>query len=216
MSGEQEQPGRFVRVRTSQERRKALAQLADLRNSGQLQRAVVIAELKDGSIQVLGQEATPADTSVLVLEAARALVEVAERIPPDKMGPRGRPEPGVYAPPGAKPGQDPFAPFSPAGPGPYPGEPDGLVNKGWRSFAEAVVPRDAPPVQRVETRKAFYAGAQILLHSILGALSAGDQPTPEGAEAGSGEAAAEAMGAKLEGVARELELFAKAVGERRA
>lgn len=37
-----------------------------------------------------------------------------------------------------------------------------LIKDGWRSYAEHVLPADAPSVQTQETRRAFYAGAQHL------------------------------------------------------
>lgn len=34
-----------------------------------------------------------------------------------------------------------------------------LIENGWRTYAEHVVPKNAPPVQIQECRRAFYAGA---------------------------------------------------------
>lgn len=42
----------------------------------------------------------------------------------------------------------------------------GLIEKGWRSYRDQVVPNGAPPVQLQETRRAFFAGAKALL-SVL-------------------------------------------------
>jgi hypothetical protein len=33
------------------------------------------------------------------------------------------------------------------------------IDEKWRSFEAEVVPKNAPPVQRIEMRRAFYAGA---------------------------------------------------------
>ncbi len=52
-----------------------------------------------------------------------------------------------------------------------------LVAEQWDSFARTVVPKDAPAVQKQEMRRAFYAGAQCLLHSVMLALSADADPT---------------------------------------
>jgi hypothetical protein len=35
-----------------------------------------------------------------------------------------------------------------------------LMAEQWDSFARATLPRGAPPIQRQEMRRAFYAGAQ--------------------------------------------------------
>lgn len=41
--------------------------------------------------------------------------------------------------------------------GDHPGAP--TVRAGWQSYAEQILPADAPDVQRIETKRAFYAGA---------------------------------------------------------
>jgi hypothetical protein len=50
----------------------------------------------------------------------------------------------------------------------------------WNNYVARVMPRNAPPVQTQETRRAFYAGASSLLAIILIGLDAGpdDEPTP--------------------------------------
>ncbi len=52
-----------------------------------------------------------------------------------------------------------------------------LMAEQWDTFARLVVPRDAPAVQKQEMRRAFYAGGQSILHSIMLALSADADPT---------------------------------------
>lgn len=42
----------------------------------------------------------------------------------------------------------------------------GLVTLAWLQYEHRVLAPGAPPVQRIETRRAFYAGA----HALLGAL----------------------------------------------
>lgn len=37
------------------------------------------------------------------------------------------------------------------------------VQQQWAMFEKLVVPKDAPPVQRQETRRAFYAGVEAIL-----------------------------------------------------
>jgi hypothetical protein len=39
----------------------------------------------------------------------------------------------------------------------------GLIERGWRSYRDQVLPNGAPPIQLQETRRAFYAGAKALL-----------------------------------------------------
>lgn len=40
------------------------------------------------------------------------------------------------------------------------------VYEEWASFALAVIPADAPPVQRQEMRRAFYAGCWSMLQTV--------------------------------------------------
>lgn len=43
----------------------------------------------------------------------------------------------------------------------------------WAIFEKLVMPQDAPPVQRQEMRRAFYSGAQAMLHLQLLAIEPG-------------------------------------------
>lgn len=52
-----------------------------------------------------------------------------------------------------------------------------FVERMWRSYAEAVVPADAPPVQWQETRRAFYAGVKGLLTELMVGLDPDGEPT---------------------------------------
>jgi hypothetical protein len=45
------------------------------------------------------------------------------------------------------------------------------IQEAWESFERAVVPIDAPPIQRQEMRKAFYAGAVSMLNIVTGPLT---------------------------------------------
>jgi hypothetical protein len=47
----------------------------------------------------------------------------------------------------------------------------------WRSYAEQVLPDEAPTVQRVECRRAFYAGAVALWSIVNKHLSPDEEPT---------------------------------------
>lgn len=53
------------------------------------------------------------------------------------------------------------------------------IDDMWRSFEESVIPATAPPVQRQEMKKAFYAGASSILHMGLGVI--GDESVSENA-----------------------------------
>ena len=54
----------------------------------------------------------------------------------------------------------------------------------WDSFARAVLPEGCPAVQRQETRRAFYAGADALLHGVLQPIAAeGEEATAEDLDA---------------------------------
>lgn len=54
-----------------------------------------------------------------------------------------------------------------------------LVEMEWRQYAERVLPPDAPRVQMMETRRAYYAGAASLLNLIMRHASPGDEITAE-------------------------------------
>lgn len=54
-----------------------------------------------------------------------------------------------------------------------------ILETAWREYEAKIVPASAGPVQRVETRQAFYAGAQSLFSGITKGLSDGDEATPE-------------------------------------
>lgn len=62
--------GPRVRLRTATERRKALAQLQELRSQGKVGKALVIIERTDGDYEVLGQECTSVDLARMLAAAA--------------------------------------------------------------------------------------------------------------------------------------------------
>jgi len=49
----------------------------------------------------------------------------------------------------------------------------------WQDFEKRVLPADAGEVQRIETRRAFYAGAQALLCGLLNMFEPDHGPTEE-------------------------------------
>lgn len=66
--------GRRVRLRTAAtDKRKALEHYQDLRRSGRVSRAVVIAEDRNGDITVLGQMLKPSDIAELLLLASGSI-----------------------------------------------------------------------------------------------------------------------------------------------
>lgn len=62
----------------------------------------------------------------------------------------------------------------------------------WQSYADQVLPRDAPTIQRVECRRAFYAGAQAFLGLMTGPVA---------------DASEDAGVAMIEGYRQELAVF---------
>lgn len=48
----------------------------------------------------------------------------------------------------------------------------------WKSYEAEVLPRDAADVQRIECRRAFYAGAQALFGLVIRGLTPGPDSTP--------------------------------------
>lgn len=82
---------RGVRVRTAQARDKAITQLAELRASGQVRKAVVIAEMRDGTLQVLGQELRPDEMAPMLVDAAGGLAHVMGARDEPRLEPREAP-----------------------------------------------------------------------------------------------------------------------------
>ncbi len=78
-----------------------------------------------------------------------------------------------------------------------------LMAEQWDTFARMVLPPDCAPIPRQEMRRAFYAGGQGILHSVMLCLSSD-------ADATEGDLN---MMANLE---RELSDFAEAVKAARA
>jgi hypothetical protein len=78
-----------------------------------------------------------------------------------------------------------------------------LVGEQWDQFCRAVMPENAPLAQRREMRRAFYAGAQCILFSMIDKLAPGNDPT-------------DADLAMMSGIQRELSDFADLVKNGRA
>lgn len=53
------------------------------------------------------------------------------------------------------------------------------LGREWVDYHMRIVPKDAPPVQVQETRRAFYSGATILLSLIMTGLSPEEDPTED-------------------------------------
>jgi hypothetical protein len=68
-----------VRMRATSDREKALAQYDELRRSGQVKRAVIIAEMDDGSFQVLAQGMSLDQIAGSLRLAAEALIYTREQ-----------------------------------------------------------------------------------------------------------------------------------------
>jgi len=73
------------------------------------------------------------------------------------------------------------------------------IQEQWNSFASLVVPKNAPPVQRQEMKRAFYAGAEALAR-IQFVISGPDMSEDAGVQI-------------LEGCHEELRLFAHQVSQ---
>lgn len=73
-----------------------------------------------------------------------------------------------------------------------------LVRDGWQTYAEKILPANAPSVQKQETRRAFYAGAWELL-MCMQHLGEPDVSEDAGVEV-------------LEATKREIETFVAKVG----
>jgi hypothetical protein len=52
-----------------------------------------------------------------------------------------------------------------------------MIEEAWKDYEAKVIPPGAPQVQRIESRRAFYAGAKGFLDGLLAGLGVGDEPT---------------------------------------
>lgn len=71
----------------------------------------------------------------------------------------------------------------------------------WEKFSTLVVPKDAPPIQKIEMKRSFYAGAHAYFHLIAGDLC---------------DVSDDAGVAMIEGWRQEIETFAAEVKAGRA
>ena len=74
------------------------------------------------------------------------------------------------------------------------------IGEQWETYNDLVLPSSASPVQRQETRRAFYGGAHAALQALLN--NVGDDPN---------EPATEEEEALLEGLISECDAFMTAV-----
>jgi hypothetical protein len=54
-----------------------------------------------------------------------------------------------------------------------------VIGEAWASYQAQVVPADAPPVQREECKRAFYAGAQAMYQAVMRAVEPADEDACE-------------------------------------
>ena len=54
-----------------------------------------------------------------------------------------------------------------------------LMAEQWDEFDRKILPKDCPSTQRIEMRRAFYAGAQAILFRVIMALAPESEPTAE-------------------------------------
>jgi hypothetical protein len=69
------------------------------------------------------------------------------------------------------------------------------LRKQFATYQAAVIPANAPEVQRQECRRAFFAGAKALMHEIVNGLSDEEQTTDQDLDL-------------MAGLERELDAFA--------
>lgn len=73
----------------------------------------------------------------------------------------------------------------------------------WAEFSRAVMPKDAPEMQRVEMRRAWYAGAAAMFGLMTGGLDADHEPTDLDV-------------AYVESLAQEIEAFSREIARGKA
>lgn len=54
-----------------------------------------------------------------------------------------------------------------------------LIEAGFVIFRQLVIPMNAPPAQVEDMRRAWFAGAQHVFHSIMSAMDPGEEPTAQ-------------------------------------
>lgn len=54
-----------------------------------------------------------------------------------------------------------------------------MIEQAWQEYEMKVIPPTAPKVQRVETKRAFYAGVRALLGGLMNRFEEGEEPTKE-------------------------------------
>lgn len=52
-----------------------------------------------------------------------------------------------------------------------------LMAEQWNEYSRMVLPADAPAIQKSETRRAFYAGAQAILFRVIEGFAPESEPT---------------------------------------
>lgn len=153
-----------VRLMSSPVPEIAYRQLAELARRGGIVCGMIIAELDDGHIHIIGQRAKPPEMAHLLLAAAKAIEQVAE-IDPDST---------FNAPPAERPRIEPevrqaLDPAPRAAPGSLAAE--------WDSLSAAIFRDGTSAVQRSEMRRAFYCGVQALMSLMTTAMDPGDEET---------------------------------------
>jgi hypothetical protein len=74
-----------------------------------------------------------------------------------------------------------------------------VIENGFKSYQALVIPKDAPEVQVIECRRAFYAGAAILLTSMMNIMDEDREPTANDMMKMAGiQAELDAFGAELD------------------
>lgn len=175
------------RLQTASDPAKAFRQYDELRRNKLVMRALIVAEIRQGSgssFRILGQMATPASMAELCMIAAQGLGQVPE-------AQRGNPEGDttVAQPPREAPDPELVDAMTRAL------VDDGkLIEAGFLGFRLAAVPANAPPGQAHDMQMAFFAGAQHLWASIYSFLDPDADETPDDLR-------------RMENVHRELQAF---------
>ena len=134
---------RFVRLLAAQDPDKSYLQLGEMTRAGEIVHGMVIAELADDSIHIIGQRANAEDMMRLIAYAVRAL----DSVPEAQRGPQS--QAAAAAPPA--PHAPPNLPYPPT------------IAGQWQSLADLIFAPNTPAIQVTECRRAFYAGAKAFM-----------------------------------------------------
>jgi hypothetical protein len=140
-----------TRLRTTSDPIKGFQQLSELIAKGEVRHGLIIAQMQDDTVHVMGQRASPEEMGRLLVIGGNALARAVGLDPEaTKEACETAPPPGVHT-----------------------------IAAAWASLEQNIFADDVTQTQRREMRRAFYAGAATLLGLMMEVLDPStDDATP--------------------------------------